>query len=95
MEYLRDISQFVGIAVTVLMFLSPVFYPASALPDEYRYLLLLNPLTLAIEQARGLLFWGIVPDATAFFIYLSGAALVALSGFVWFQKTRKGFADVL
>jgi lipopolysaccharide transport system permease protein len=93
--YLRDISQFVGIAVTVLMFLSPIFYPTSALPDEYRYLLSLNPLTPAIEQARGVLFFGEIPNITDFFTYFLATALVALSGFFWFQKTRKGFADVL
>ena len=93
--YLRDVSQFIGILTTVLMFLSPIFYPASALPEKYRHLLLLNPLTPAIEQAREVLFWGKVPDMTILSVYLLGAALVAWLGFAWFQKTRKGFADVL
>lgn len=93
--YLRDVSQFIGIITTVLMFLSPIFYPASALPEDYRHLLLLNPLTSAIEQARDVLFWGKVPDMTILSIYLLGATLVAWFGFAWFQKTRKGFADVL
>ena len=93
--YLRDVSQFIGILTTVLMFLSPIFYPASALPEDYRHLLLLNPLTPAIEQARDVLFWGKAPDITTFSIYLVGATLVAWLGFAWFQKTRKGFADVI
>ena len=93
--YLRDVSQFIGIVTTVLMFLSPIFYPASALPEQYRDLLLLNPLTPAIEQAREVLFWGKAPDMTILSVYLLGAALVAWLGFAWFQKTRKGFADVL
>ena len=93
--YLRDVSHFIGILTTVLMFLSPIFYPASALPEEYRHLLLLNPLTPVIEQARDVLFWGKVPDLTILSVYLVGAAVVAWLGFAWFQKTRKGFADVL
>lgn len=93
--YLRDISQFVGIVTTVLMFLSPVFYPASALPKEYGYLLSLNPLTPAIEQVREVLFWGRVPDLKVMCVYLLSAGIVAWLGFAWFQKTRKGFADVL
>jgi lipopolysaccharide transport system permease protein len=93
--YLRDVSQFIGIVITVLMFLSPVFYPSSALPEEFRYLLLLNPLTPAIEQARDVLFWGKMPDMTIWSVYLLGATLVAWLGFAWFQKTRRGFADVL
>ena len=42
--YLRDVSQLIGLFTTVLMFLSPIFYPASALPEQYRHLLLFNPL---------------------------------------------------
>lgn len=93
--YLRDVSQFVGVITTVLMFLSPLFFPSSALPEEYRYLLLLNPLTPAIEQARDVLFWGKVPDLFMLSVYLLISALIAWLGFAWFQKTRKGFADVL
>jgi lipopolysaccharide transport system permease protein len=93
--YLRDVSQFIGIVTTALMFLSPIFYPASALPEKYRHLLLLNPLTPAIEQARDVLFWGKVPDMSMLSIYLLAATLIAWLGFAWFQKTRKGFADVL
>ena len=93
--YLRDVSQFIGILTTVLMFLSPIFYPASALPEAYRHLLLLNPLTPVIEQARDVLFWGKVPDMTILSSYLLMTAFIAWLGFAWFQKTRKGFADVL
>lgn len=93
--YLRDVSQFVGIVITVLMFLSPIFYPASAIPEKYRHLLQLNPLFPIIEQTRDVLFWGKVPDMIILGVYLLGAAFVAWLGFAWFQKTRKGFADVL
>ncbi len=93
--YVRDVSQFTGVVTTVLLFLSPIFYPASALPEAYRRLLLLNPLTPAIEQVREVLFWGHVPDLTILCTYLLGTALVAWLGFAWFQKTRRGFADVL
>ncbi len=93
--YLRDVAQFIGLVTTVLMFLSPIFYPVSALPEAYRPLLLLNPLTPVIEQAREVLFWGRVPDLGLLAIYLLAATLVAWLGFAWFQKSRKGFADVL
>jgi lipopolysaccharide transport system permease protein len=93
--YLRDVSQFVTVATTVLMFLSPIFYSPSALPERHRQLLLLNPLTPAIEQSRDILFWGKIPDTGIFLIYFPITALVAWLGFAWFQKTRKGFADVI
>ena len=93
--YLRDVSQFVSILTTVLLFLSPIFYPASALPDKYRPFLLLNPLMPAIEQTRNVLFWGKFPNVALFGVYLLATACIAWLGFAWFQKTRKGFADVL
>lgn len=93
--YLRDISQFVGIINTILLFMSPIFYPASALPEKFRNLLLLNPLTPAIEMTRDVLFWGKGPDLIILPAYYLVAVIVAWFGFAWFQKTRKGFADVL
>lgn len=93
--YLRDVSQFVSILTTVLMFLSPIFYPASALPEAYRSFLLMNPLMPAIEQTRDVLFWGRIPDMSFWGAYFLAAACIAWLGFAWFQKTRKGFADVL
>jgi lipopolysaccharide transport system permease protein len=93
--YLKDIAQFIGVLTTVLLFMSPIFYPASALPVEYRNLLLLNPLTPVIEQVREVLFWGKVPDLAMFAAYMLVTVTVAWLGFAWFQKTRKGFADVI
>jgi len=93
--YLRDIAQFIGPVTTAMMFLSPIFYPVSALPEEYRPLMLFNPLTPVIEQTRNMLFWGKLPDMTILLVYLLAASLVAWLGFAWFQKIRKGFSDVL
>jgi lipopolysaccharide transport system permease protein len=93
--FLRDVSQFIGIVVTTLMFLSPVFYPASALPESFRHLLYINPLTPVIEMTRDVLFWGNVPNFTMLAIYWLATGFIAWLGFAWFQKTRKGFADVL
>lgn len=56
--YLRDVSQVVGIITTVLMFLSPIFYPVVSLPESYRPFMLISPLTFVIEQARDVMIWG-------------------------------------
>jgi lipopolysaccharide transport system permease protein len=93
--YLRDVSQFIGIVTTVLLFLSPIFYPITMLPEEYRALLYFNPLVPVIEQTRGALYWGSPPDFPMLTIYLFATFIVAWLGFAWFQKTRKGFADVI
>ena len=93
--YLRDVSQFITILTTVLMFLSPIFYPVTALPESYRALLLLNPLTPALEHTRDVLYWGKWPDPIILGGYFLIVLLFAWLGFAWFQKTRRGFADVL
>jgi lipopolysaccharide transport system permease protein len=93
--FLRDISQVVGILTPALMFLSPVFYPVTALPEEFRPLLMANPLTTAMEQARSILVWSRALDTMPLALFWAGSLLAAWLGFAWFQKTRKGFGDVL
>lgn len=93
--YVRDMGQVTTILTTVLMFMSPLFYPLSALPKEYQFWLQLNPLTLIIEQSRGVLIFGKTPDWILWGLALAASLIVCAGGFWWFQKTRKGFADVL
>lgn len=93
--YLRDVSQTMGIITSAMMFLAPVFYPITALPEGMQGWLFINPLTFIIEQARNVLVWGKLPDWEGLAIYSTIALLLAWAGYVWFQKTRKGFADVL
>ena len=93
--FLRDVGQTIGIVTTVMMFLSPVFYPVASLPEKFRPWIMANPLTFIIEQARAVLIWGHLPDGIGLGIYTLTATAVAWAGYVWFQKTRTGFADVL
>lgn len=93
--FLRDIGQTIGIITTALSFLSPVFYPITAVPASFRPVIMANPLTFIIEQARDVLVWGHMPDWPGLARYTLVALLVAWGGYAWFQKTRKGFADVL
>ena len=93
--FLRDVSQTTGIITTVMMFLAPVFYPVSALPEALRPWIMLNPLTFIIEQMRAVTIWGQLPDFASLGLYALGACVFAWLGYAWFQKTRKGFADVL
>ena len=93
--YFRDLSQVSGLISTVLLFLSPVFYPLSAIPEAYRAWFFLNPLTYVIETSRGLLVFGQMPAVSGLLVYYAFSVVVAGLGFAWFQKTRRGFADVL
>ena len=93
--YLRDIGQVISVFVTGLMFLSPVFFPLSAIPVHWQEVARWNPLVLPIEMARQVLVFGQIPDFISWLVYTCIAALFAWAGYAAFQKARKGFADVL
>lgn len=93
--YVRDVVHLTGLFTTVMLFMSPVFYPVSALPVELQPWLSLNPLTFILEASRGLLIFGQIPNLFVCVAYWMGSLVVAVLGFWWFQHTRQGFADVL
>jgi len=93
--FVRDIGQATGMITTVLLFVSPVFYPISILPSKMHSLVMLNPLTFIIEESRKVLLFGEMPSWMGLGVYSLVAMTVVWAGFWWFQKTRKGFADVL
>jgi lipopolysaccharide transport system permease protein len=93
--YLRDLNQGVTVLATALMFLSPLFFPVSAMPSQWRWLLNINPLTYFIEQTRACLMWGQGLDTMQYLFWLAGSCVFAAACFWWFQKARKGFADVI
>jgi lipopolysaccharide transport system permease protein len=95
--YLRDIQQLVGIILSILMFISPIFYPLNSVPEKYRNYFYLNPLAMPIEEMRNLLFFGDIANIKLFYIfeYWLFAGLIAVLGYICFQKLRRGFADVI
>jgi lipopolysaccharide transport system permease protein len=93
--FVRDLQQIVPLGITGLMFLSPLFYPVSAVPPLLRSTIYLNPLTFIVESARNALFIGTWPNPLGLAAYFAVAGLAMWCGWVWFEKTRKGFADVL
>lgn len=93
--YLRDLSHATGVITSALLFLSPIFYPASRVPEAFRPWLALNPLAPALEAARGALFEGVLPDWYALGIATGIGLLFAWVGYAWFMWTKEGFNDVL
>lgn len=93
--YLRDVGQVIGVVTTALMFMSPVFFPVVAMPEEFRPYLYLSPITYFIEQSRDILIWHRDMHWLNWGRMLALSLVIAALGFAWFQKTRKGFADVL
>jgi lipopolysaccharide transport system permease protein len=93
--FLRDLRQVVGVATMMLLFLSPIFYPVTAVPEAFRAYIQANPMTWILEQSRQVLFWGQIPDWRSWALLLCASWAVAWLGYGWFIRTRKGFADVV
>ena len=93
--FFRDIAQLVSFISSGLLFLSPIFYPISAVPETLRPVLNLNPLTFIIESIRAVLLSGQPPHLIHFMVYSLVSLVVAALGFAWFQRLRPGFGDVL
>ncbi len=93
--FVRDVGQVTGMAVSLLMFLCPVFYPVSALPERWQTWQYLNPLTTVIEQTRRVALEGAWPEWEKLAIFAVLACVCSWVGARWFAATRKGFADVL
>lgn len=93
--FVRDVSPVMTMVVSLIMFLSPVFYSVATLNENLQFWMTLNPLTLIIEQVRAVLLMGQWPAWGALGLYGLVASAFAVLGAIFFQLTRKGFADVL
>ena len=93
--YLRDVGQIIGVVTMTLMFLSPIFYSIDSLPLEYQDIMHLNPLTYIVEETRNVMIWHKSVNWPLWVFWTVLSTLIAWLGFAWFQKTRKGFADVI
>ncbi|MGF1753738.1 ABC transporter permease [Vibrio makurazakiensis] len=93
--YFRDLSQISGLIATIAMFASPVLFPLENVPEKYRDLLYLNPITLVVEQIRGVVILGELPNLTHAFIYSVISIAIFVLGLMWFKIVKKGFSDVL
>lgn len=93
--FIRDISQLIGVVVQVLFFLTPIFYPISAIPDRFRLILYLNPLTFIVNHFRRVILWGQLPDWGEFLVITALTFMVCMLGYIWFMKSKKTFADVV
>lgn len=93
--YIRDIAQGISIATQILFFLSPVFYPVSSVPEPFRRWISINPLNLILTEFRQTLLWGEMPDLKSWLLHLALTVILAIFGYSWFMKTKKGFATVM
>ncbi len=93
--FLRDVGQVTGVITRMLLFLSPVFYQVSAVPEKFRPIIMANPLTFIIEQAREVLIWGHLPNWLGLGIYTLVATSFFFFVFSFFNKNIYIFSVVI
>lgn len=93
--FYRDVSPVVQIGLQLWLYLTPVAYPLSAVPEKYRPLFLLNPLAGVVEGLRAVLVFGRAPEWDVVMTSAGLIAAVFLGALVLFKKTDKYFADVI
>lgn len=93
--YLRDIGQVMGVVATAMLFLSSAIVPIEIVPEGYRPIFYINPLTFIIDQTRAVALAGASPDWMGLGLYLLCAVGFSLAAYAFFMKARRGFADVL
>jgi len=93
--FVRDIVQGISLVLMAWMYLTPIIYPESIVPEQYRRLIDLNPFTPLIRNYRRLILEGISPDWRGLLYFSVFAVLIFIFGYWWFAKTRRNFADVI
>jgi lipopolysaccharide transport system permease protein len=93
--FLRDISSLIPPALTILMFISCIFFPLSAIPKEISWIVALNPVAILISAARNCLVFGHSLDLASLALQIVTSLLVAILGYALFMKCKPAFADVI
>jgi len=91
----RDVSHAVAFALLMLLFITPILYPLSLVPDQYQLFYALNPLVGVLELFR----WTVLPGAPepgmALVISLAAGFIVLFTGLAYFQRAERTFADII
>ena len=93
--FIRDVSKVVDVILQIMFFATPIFYSIERVPLPYRHILLGNPLTHTIEDARRILMAGVEPDWARWCVYLTISLFVATLGYAFFMKSKRAFTDVI
>ena len=93
--FLRDIAQGITLLLMAWMYLTPIIYPESIVPERFRALIGFNPFTALVRNYRLIFLEGAGPDWRGLAYFAAVAVVVFIFGYWWFARTRKSFADVV
>ncbi|MGB5855887.1 MAG: ABC transporter permease [Oceanisphaera sp.] len=93
--YFKDVGQFMGSLLTLLLFTSTAFFSLETAPSAIREFILFNPLTVIMDSVRQVVILHELPNWERLGIHAAISFAICILGYAWFQRTRPGFADVL
>ncbi|MED9923822.1 MAG: ABC transporter permease [Clostridia bacterium] len=93
--YIRDLQHFIGIFIQLLFYATPVVYSAETIPENFAWVLKINPMTYIIDGYRNIFYNQTAPDVKALLILLLILIVAIAVGYVIFNKLQKGFAEEL
>jgi lipopolysaccharide transport system permease protein len=93
--FLRDIAQGITLLLMAWMYLTPIIYPESIVPERFRWFIGINPFTALVRSYRRIFLDGLAPDFRGLLYFGLVALVVFVLGYWWFARTRKNFADVI
>lgn len=93
--FLRDIAQGITLLLMAWMYLTPIIYPESIVPERFRWFIGINPFTSLVRSYRRIFLEGLAPDWRGLLYFTLVALVVFVFGYWWFARTRKNFADVI
>lgn len=93
--FLRDIQHFIGVALQLLFYAAPVVYASSSIPDNFKWILNLNPMTYIINAYRDIFYNQAKPDLMGLGIIFGVSVAICVIGQFIFNKLQKGFAEQL
>jgi lipopolysaccharide transport system permease protein len=91
----RDVNYLIPFLLQIWMYITPVVYGASLIPEQYRWVMALNPMTAVVEGFRWALLGGANPLSSLGWISLAVTLIVFVSGVVFFRTTERTFADII
>lgn len=93
--YLRDIEHFIGIAIQLLFYATPIVYAGSTIPSKFQFIMKLNPMAHIIDAYRDIFYYQIAPNIKNLLILLALTIIFCIVGYQIFKKLQKGFAEEL
>lgn len=91
----RDVGQAIPFAIQTLMYLSPVIYPASMVPEKFKFLYALNPMTTIIEIFRWITLGSELPEIGPALVSMLAVIGLFLTGLIFFNRVERTFVDVI